>query len=90
VALTLYWPRFNALGAIAGMLSGFLTHVAFYGIGWWTTGSFRPYTLGNFDPFIPELIVSGGVCLVAAACTKPPQELLVRKYFCRDTQEVSG
>jgi SSS family solute:Na+ symporter/sodium/pantothenate symporter len=83
VALTLYWPRFNAQGAIAGMLGGFVMHVVFHGIGWWTTNSFRPYKIADFDPFIPELIVSLVIGIVVTLLTPPPSERLARKFFDR-------
>lgn len=81
VGLALYWPRFNAPGALAAMGGGFLTHVATYGIGYLKYDDFVPIKIGGFDPFIPELIVS--FCIGVAVClaTKRPSSSLVNRFF---------
>lgn len=81
VGLALYWPRFNAAGAIAAMCGGFFTHVITYCAGWLLYGDFIPMKIAGFDPFIPELIISLllGICVCKA--TRPPQEKLVDRFF---------
>lgn len=83
VALALYWPRFNAHGAIAGMSAGFLTHVVMYSIGYVVLGDFRPYKIGGFDPFVPELILSMIVSIAVCLATPAPKQTLVQKFFLR-------
>lgn len=81
VAFALYWPRFNAAGAIAGMLGGFLTHVALYGIGTFMYGRFDSVKIGNLDPFLPELLVSMLAAVIVTSITPRPSESLVKKFF---------
>lgn len=81
VGLALYWPRFNAPGAIAGMLGGFLTHVVMYVSGWLFIGSFEPIQLAGFDPFIPELIVSMLFAVLVCRLSPPPPTPLVDRFF---------
>lgn len=90
VALALYWPRFNAPGAIAGMLGGFVTHSLMYVAGWLTLGGFRPVKLAGFDPFIPELIVSLLACVVVCRATRAPSDRLVNRFFMADDSPNVG
>lgn len=81
VGLALYWPRFNAAGAIAGMLGGFLTHVVMYVCGWLWIGSFEPIRIAGFDPFIPELIVSLVCAVLVCRLSPPPATRLIDRFF---------
>lgn len=81
IALALYWPRFNAQGAIAGMSAGCVTHVLMYTAGWMIFGDFRPIKFAGFDPFIPELIVSFMTSVLVCRWTPPPAPRLVEKFF---------
>ena len=83
VALAMYWPRFNASGALAGMAAGFITHSASYTAGWFAYGEFRPMKIAGFDPFIPQLIVSLLAAVWASNATAPPDQSLVTRYFAR-------
>lgn len=81
VALALYWPRFNTQGAIAAMVAGFAMHVVSY-VPWYVmAGQFRPYKIGGFDPFLPEIIVSLVVTIVVCRSTPPPGRPLVERFF---------
>lgn len=73
VAFSLYWPRFNATGAIAGMLAGFVSHLAFHYLK--VTGQ-----LTSIDPFVPELVISA-VAAVAGCMGRPPTPQLIEKFF---------
>jgi len=84
VALALYWPRFNAWGAIAGMAAGFLTHLSLYVAGFWVFGAFRPVAPLNFDPILPAFLMSLGVAILVTLLTAPPPEHIVRKFFWKD------
>lgn len=83
VALAIYWPRFNAAGAIAGMSAGFLSHSLIHLVDWAVTGKFGSVKLAGFDPFIFELAISLVAAVVVCLVTAPPAERLVSKYFRR-------
>jgi len=84
VGLGLYWPRMNAAGAIAGMLGGFLFHVALYGTGFMVHGGFQAVRIANLDPLIPALAVSLAAAVGVSLTAAPPQECLLRRFFRRD------
>jgi sodium/pantothenate symporter len=77
----MYWPRFNKQGAIAGMLAGFLTHIALYAIGTWMQGKMAAYEPLGFHPFLVGCLVSLVVAPVVTLVTPPPPERLIRKFF---------
>ena len=81
MVFTLYWPRANAPGVIAGMLAGFASHLSMYVTGFLLYGGFRPYRLFDFDPIIVGLFVSFLGVYVVSLITAPPAEELVTKYF---------
>lgn len=82
VVFALYWPRFNVQGALAGMIVGFLSHLALYVSGIFINGSFfRPHHIMNFDPIIFGLLGSLIASYFVTLSTPPPPEELVRKYF---------
>ena len=81
VALALYWPRFNAQGAIAGMCAGFLTHVVLYAVGYWVNGDFRPLTIASLDPVIPDFVVSFFVAVAVTYSFPAPKKSLVQRFF---------
>ena len=83
MVFALYWPRVNSIGAMSGMLGGFLAHLAMYLTGWAVYGSFfRPYPLFSFNPVVVGLFVSFVTVYVVSRMTSPPPEELVQKYFC--------
>ena len=84
VVYALYWPRANAPGCIAAMLSGFGIHLTMYLIGFLDGTGFTPYKFMNMDPIIISLFTSFLVGYVVTLKTAPPPEDLVRKYFHRD------
>ena len=82
VVFTLYWPRANASGCMAGMLAGFLAHLSMYTAGALVNGSFfLPYKLFDLDPIIVGLVVSFVAVYVVTLRTPPPPRELVQKYF---------
>ena len=83
VGLALYWPRFNAPGAIASMLGGFVTHVVLYAIGYIKYNGFRPLKIAGLDPFIPELIVSFMVAVIVTYFFPSPRQSLIERFFMR-------
>jgi len=89
VALALYWPRYNAAGAIAGMVGGFFIHLALYLGGWQMFGTFRAYTPLGVDPIIWGLFVSFAISILTTLATAPPDESLVRRYFYVDDDAAS-
>jgi len=84
MALALYWPRLNTSGATAGMLGGFLTHLALYGAGFLNDGGFKAVQIAHLDPLIPGMVVSLLAAVLVTRFTAPPPERLVRKFFYSD------
>ena len=85
MGLALYWSRMNAPGAIAGMLAGFLSHLALYGVGFVVHGGFQAVRIASLDPLIPGVAVSLFAAVTVTMVTAPPPEGLVRNFFRRDT-----
>ena len=81
VVYALYWPRSNAQGCIAAMVSGFAAHLSMYLIGFIQGNGFSPYKLFSMDPIIVGLVTSFVVGYVATILTPPPPQDLVEKYF---------
>ena len=84
VLLGLYWPRFNAAGAIASMLAGFLTHTVLYLIGWATAQageSVDAYAVFGMDAFITDTVISIAAAVLVTRCTAPPSEELTTRFF---------
>lgn len=69
VTLSLYWPRMNAAGAIAGMLGGTGMHIVLTGWGYWEHQEFQAYEFLGLSPFIWDLGASALAAVVAALAT---------------------
>ena len=85
-----YWPRFNARGAIAGMLSGFGTFMGMYAIGFVIYGAergFKAYEPLSFDPMILGVVgaLLGGI--IGCLTSPPPDRSTVELFFCRQKRE---
>ena len=78
IALSLYWPRFNEPGALAGMLGVFVSHLTLYSL----KQSEFDILLG-FDPFIPVVACSLLAAIVVCKITAPPERKLVERFFYR-------
>lgn len=72
LALALYWPRFNAPGAIASIIGGVASYLGCYA-----------YFFDPIRPFLPALGVSLIIAIVVTKITTPPPVHLVKKYFHR-------
>jgi Na+/pantothenate symporter len=83
MGLALYWSRMNAPGAIAGMLAGFLSHLALYGVGFIVHGGFQAVRIASLDPLIPGVAISLVTAVTLSLATAPPPEGLVRTFFGR-------
>ncbi|MEO2031807.1 MAG: hypothetical protein ABGZ35_06955 [Planctomycetaceae bacterium] len=81
VVYALYWPRSNAQGCIAAMVSGFASHLAMYLVGFLQGNGFSPYRLMDMDPIIIGLLTSFVVGYGVTILTPPPPRDLVDKYF---------
>ena len=81
VVYALYWPRSNAQGCIAAMVSGFAAHLSLYLVGFFQGNGFSPYRPFSIDPIIIGLAASFVVGYVATILTPPPPQDLVEKYF---------
>lgn len=79
---SLYWPRANTSGCMAGMIAGFGAHLSLYAAGAVVNGSFfQPVRIFDFDPILIGLSVSFIVTWVAVRSTARPAEHIVEKYF---------
>ena len=81
VALALYWPRFNTLGALASMVGGFLVYLALYVIGFATLGEITPVRPLGLDPLIWGFLASLLCAAIGTQASAPPPEHLVRRLF---------
>ena len=79
---SLYWPRANTRGCMAGMIAGFSAHLSMYAAGAVVNGSFfRPMRIFDFDPILVGLVVSFTVTWLAVRSTARPPEHIVERYF---------
>jgi len=89
VFLAMYWPRFNAPGAIAGMISGFFSCMSLYVAGYvsaYLSGvasfegvkALHPLSL---DPLIWGVIGSAIGSVIVCKQTPPPPREIVQKFF---------
>ena len=90
VTLGLYWPRINTSGAVAGMVGGFLSHLALYGAGYLAYDRFASYRLLGIDPVIWGLAVSFFLVIAVSKATPPPSKDLVKRYFYRSPVTAIG
>ncbi len=81
VALGLYWPRFNAAGALASMLGGFLSYVALYVAGFLMYAGTAPVRPLGLDPLIWGFAASLALGAIGATLAPPPQEKILRTFF---------
>lgn len=88
-----FWQRATKQGILAAMVSGSLTVLALYAIGWVgsATGNydpgigpatdFRPYFLLGIEPIVWGIVVSGTAGVVTSLLTPKPSEELLRRMF---------
>lgn len=81
MVMALYWPRMTANGAVAGMLSGGLTIIVFYLIGWWKYGELQEFNLLGLHPFIWSIVVTFSMIVFVSRIDDEPDKKLVEKYF---------
>lgn len=81
MALTIYWPRMNATGVIAGMSGGCLVLLALYITNFKVNGKFGSYQLLGFDSFIWGVVASAVFAVVGALISTPPRKDLVERFF---------
>jgi SSS family solute:Na+ symporter/sodium/pantothenate symporter len=89
--LALYWRRATRAGALAGMLSGFLSVMGLYVLGWLGVGKagltgpaaedFAPVYLLGLDPLLWGLLASFGLACAVSLATRPPPDKDVDVYF---------
>ena len=83
IFLSLYWKRINAVGAMAGMVTGFMAHGLAYLVGYLESGDFKAYYFMGFDPFVPGALLSLLACVGFSLATEPPSHETVLKFFYR-------
>lgn len=81
VALGLYWPRFNAAGALAAMLGGFLAYVALYVAGFLLHGGTAPVRPLGLDPLIWGFAASLAFAAIGTAAAPRPSAEITRTFF---------
>jgi sodium/pantothenate symporter len=77
--LTIYWPRMNHAGFVAGMTAGLASFLVQYAT--WGTRSF-----GGFDPFVWSLIISAGFAVGGVRLGKRTSQKTLEIYFDNDPQ----
>jgi SSS family solute:Na+ symporter/sodium/pantothenate symporter len=92
--LGLYWRRATRAGALAGLVSGFVTVVGLYVLGWLGIGKegktgpaakdIAPVYFLDFDPILWGLVVSFVLAVLVSLLTAPPPDKHVDKYFLAD------
>ena len=81
VGLAMYWRRYNSAGAIASMLSGFVSLVTLYTLGYLQYGRMTAFEPGGFHPFLVGVATSLVVGVAVTLMTAPPDPQLVKKFF---------
>jgi Na+/proline symporter len=89
--LALYWRRATRAGALASLLSGFLTVCCLWLLGYLGFGkagktgpasqTFAPYYWFDLDPVIHGLVISFIAGIVVSLATKPLPQKHVDRYF---------
>jgi SSS family solute:Na+ symporter/sodium/pantothenate symporter len=93
LVMACYWRRATKQGVLAAMVSGSLTIVVLYAVGWLgfsqeigpSTG-FRPYFLLGLEPVVWAIAVSAVAGIVVTKLTPPPSPELVSRMF--DAEEI--
>jgi SSS family solute:Na+ symporter/sodium/pantothenate symporter len=83
-----YWRRATAAGVLAAMVSGAVTMLALYLIGFnapdpmiGNKTAFRPFFLAGMEPMIWAIPVSALVGIAVSYLTPPPEKKLVARFF---------
>ena len=81
VALGLYWPRFNKMGAIAAMSGGFGTYLGLYIMGFVAYSSTTPVRPLGLDPLIWGFAASVLAAWLGTRLGQPNPVSLVQQFF---------
>lgn len=81
IALMLYWPRFNKIGAMLSMLAGFASYVVLYAWGYFTFNKMKAIQPGNFHPFMIAMLASLITAIVVSLLTKPSPPEMTERFF---------
>jgi len=97
--LGLYWRRATRAGALAALLTGFLSVAAFYVLGWLGVGKegrtgttadpFAPVYLFDVDPVLYGLFASFAIGIVVSLLTQPLPAKHVDRYFLADEKPTA-
>lgn len=77
----LYWPRMTASAAIGGMVSGGITVLALYLIGFQRTGKFEEYLLLGLHPFVWAVVISSVSIIALSLFGRIPSVCIRDRYF---------
>ena len=81
MVFALYWSRMTSAAAVGGMLSGGLTILALYFVGFLRTGKFGEYLLLGLHPFICAVIASSFIIIAMTLTGKKPPLALRERFF---------
>jgi len=81
MVFALYWSRMTSGAAVGGMLSGGLTILTLYFVGYLRTGKFGEYLLLGLHPFIWAVIASSLIIIVLTLTGKQPSLALRERFF---------
>lgn len=79
VILSLFWKRFNYTGAVAGILAGAIADIAWLVLFTSTVTDAVIYNTGVYE-ILPGFVVGAVVAVVAALCTKAPDDKVLAIY----------
>jgi len=94
--LALYWRRATRLGALAALISGFLTVVGLYALGYALAfqqvapADLKPYYLGGIDPLVYGLGVSFACGIIVSCLTTPPPDAYVARFFVESESSIKS
>lgn len=80
ILYAVWWPRASKIGGLLGMISGAVSSLVWYAIGWSTYGSFANWP-GGIWPGVIGLIVSFLVTTGVSLVTKPPEQDVVDIFY---------
>ncbi len=81
MVLALYWPRMTHRGAVAGMITGGVTILVFYLIGFSIHGEFKEFAPWNIHPFIFAIGTTLVAVVVTSQMDQKPAPALVTTFF---------
>ncbi len=81
MVLALYWPRMTNWGAVAGMITGAVTILGLYIIGYIKYDKFKEWAPFDLHPFIYSIATTLAAVIFVSLRGKEPDRSLIEKFF---------